>query len=337
MMQGNRQETMAYRFHVDAQHPDTFGDWLGDQNTPVEVWFGLKFRPRINQRHRAGLNRDYLHRWQYRRRDVAGGVVWSAWANVTNASTDVQITLSDFYDDRDQMNVLHFANEQGSGISDTTNAFYLEAFQTTDQIRWRSAGNFRMEPEINLKIVAPTEIGNEFQLRFVRHNGDVNEFADVHTANFTVIAAPPPTPTFPEGPLDEAIATLLDDLGLGDFSAPATATEPPIVVGEMIEDPDALICVIPTGGGAVHRVIGEMPSVTVVSRDISYRVAQDRAKAVEAALDQHSGQRLNRPIARIQPETEIVYQGRDGSGRQGGRAVFSQSFTVYSRQKFIFN
>ncbi len=328
VMGGNRLETMSYRFHADINHPDIFEVWLGDISTRIEVCQGQHFRVRFQTRRRVGRGPDtWNHQIQIRHRDTPTSA-WDAWHRVTGNSAHTMLQASTAFTNNDQQNVFHMPLDGGSHADPTNTLYHDSGGGLSGVIDWPTGGNFRVEPEWSLMLVEDALPGSQVQFRFIRANGDANEFADLSTPLINVVDRP-------EGPYDEAVATWLNDLGVGDFSAPATATEPAIVVGEMIEEPDALICVIPTGGGAVRRVVGEFPSVTVVSRDISYQVARDRAKAVEAALDQRSGERLGRPIARIQPETEIRYQGRDGSGRQGGRAVFSQSFTIYSRQGFI--
>ncbi len=131
--------------------------------------------------------------------------------------------------------------------------------------------------------------------------------------------------------LDVGIAQRLEDESLGDFSAPATATPPAIVTGEMQEAPDAMIAVIPTSGPQPDRILGRFPRYQVISRDKSYEVARDRAEAVHAALDQHQGSLDGDPVGRIQPDFEPIYLGRDGTGIEGGRAQFTQTFTVITK------
>ena len=131
--------------------------------------------------------------------------------------------------------------------------------------------------------------------------------------------------------LDVGIAQLLEDAGIGDFSAPATATPPVIVVGEMQESPDAQIAVIVEAGEAPDRILGRKPKYQVITRDVGYEVARDRAAAVFAALDQHQGELDGLPVGRVQPDFEPVYLGRDSTGIEGGRAEFTQTFTVFTR------
>ena len=132
-------------------------------------------------------------------------------------------------------------------------------------------------------------------------------------------------------PIDVGIAQKLQDAGIGDFSAPATATEPVIVTGEMQEKPDAMIAVLPASGPIPNRILGRFPRIQVISRDRSYEVARDRAEAIHQALNQHQGALDGEVVARIQPDFEPVPLSRDGTGIEGGRVQFTQTFTVISR------
>jgi hypothetical protein len=130
--------------------------------------------------------------------------------------------------------------------------------------------------------------------------------------------------------LERGIAEVIEDAGLGDFSAPASAVPPAIVVGEELESPDQSITVNAFGGAANDRVLGRFPKFVIINRDPSYAAARDLADAIHAALDQHQGALDSLPCGRIQPDTLPAYLGRDPSGKGGGLAKFTQTVTVFT-------
>lgn len=134
-------------------------------------------------------------------------------------------------------------------------------------------------------------------------------------------------------PLDNGIAEKLELDGLGDYSyTDALAGTPPvIVIGEILPKPDAMLAVIPESGPPPDRILGRFPRYQVVSRDLDYLTAQARAEAVHQSLDQHQGSLDGILVARIQPDSEPIYSGRDGTGIAGSRHEFTQTFTVISR------
>lgn len=132
--------------------------------------------------------------------------------------------------------------------------------------------------------------------------------------------------------LEDGIAQLLDDAGHGDFSPPASATPPAILVGEEQEFPDQIIAVVSAAGGTSDRILGRFPKFTIIVRDPSYAVARDLADDIHETLDQHQGALDGLPCGRIQPDTLPIYLGRDPSGKVGGLAKFTQTVTVFTHK-----
>ena len=130
--------------------------------------------------------------------------------------------------------------------------------------------------------------------------------------------------------LERGIAQVLDAAGLGDFSPPGSATPPAIVIGEELESPDQLITVLPFSGDANDRVLGRFPKFVVINRGPDYATERDLADDIHVALDQHQGALDSLPCGRIQPDGLPEYLSRDASGKQGGLAKFSQTFTVFT-------
>lgn len=136
------------------------------------------------------------------------------------------------------------------------------------------------------------------------------------------------------GSLDAGIAQLLEDDGIGDFSSTAdvlTRVPPVIVIGQMSEKPDAMVAVLPASGPQSNRILGRFPRYQVITRDLGYDVARDRAEAIHQSLDQHQGALDGEPVGRIQPDFEPIPLSRDGTGIEGGRVTFTQTFTVFTK------
>lgn len=129
---------------------------------------------------------------------------------------------------------------------------------------------------------------------------------------------------------DRGIAVVLNDAGIGDFSPPNTAIPPCIVIGQSRETPEELITVLPAAGDAPAFGFGRNPKVKILTRDPSYAVARDRANEIYELLDQFQGALDGMPCGRIQPDGLPDYDSRDASGREGGLAVFSQTFTIFT-------
>jgi hypothetical protein len=130
--------------------------------------------------------------------------------------------------------------------------------------------------------------------------------------------------------IERGIAQLLDAEGLGDFSAPATATPPAILVGEGQEEPEEMITVLPASGGPNDRVLGRFLKFEVINRGAGYETQRDLADAIHAVLDQHQGALDGLPCGRIQPDNLPEYEGREASGRRGGLSKFTQTVTVFT-------
>ena len=133
------------------------------------------------------------------------------------------------------------------------------------------------------------------------------------------------------GPLDEGIADLLQAKGLGTLGDPATVTGTVIVVGEEQETLGSMIAILPDGGRS-DRILGEYPRFQLFSSSPNYEAARALAESVHQALDQHQGALLNRPVGRIQADSEPIPLGRGTDGVQGGRHRFAQTFTVTTRK-----
>ncbi len=135
------------------------------------------------------------------------------------------------------------------------------------------------------------------------------------------------------GSLDVGIAQHLEAKGFGDFASNPedVVGESAIVVGEMMEDPDDMIAVLPVPGSRPDRILGKWPQYQIVNRAKSYAAARDQAELIFIALDQHQGALDGEPVGRIQPEFTPIYLTRDGSGIEGGRAEFTFTVTVYTR------
>jgi hypothetical protein len=253
---------------------------------------------------------------------------------VTDVSTHLQIADSVHYDDLDVETVLLLPVDVGGALVREPRPVYCKTPNVgfTGSMSWENVNNRHAEPEWAMQITPAATVGGEFELRVLRANGDENEHASLVFPYLRVVT----DPALVVGALDEAVATVLNDAGVGDFSAPADAAEPVITVGSLLSEPDEMITVF-LAGGSSKRVLDSTPTVTVVSRSVSYVTADARAKAVASALDQYSGQKLNRPLPRIQAERAPEYKGRDGSPRQGGRHQWQQTFTIHTRRVFELN
>ncbi len=326
MVARNNLKFRDFRYHADVAHPDVAGKWLGEAHTEIDAYHGQVFRPRFNQTRQASAAPDTLtHQIQYRWRAVYGEGGFGVWARVNNISSFVRTVTSAHYEDLDLWTT--FFMDPASFRPFAPRQFYRQGSNNgLVTANWQNRNGEAMECELAFGLQPEAIVGSELRFRIKRGNGDAHEFVDTYVMALRVVEPP--------GAMDEAIATVLDVAGVGDFSAPATAATPVIVVGQLLAKPDAMVGVF-LGGGSTDRVIGEAPKVTILSRDLGYTVARDRADAVADALHEYSGAQLGRVIARVSADTSPTYRGRDGTGYRGGRHVWAQTFSVLSRNLLI--